>query len=102
MVSGVAGLIVIPNVALDNKLVSEHVTVQPVPSALFQPRNHVNVPKTNKLNVLQNQHVIGHHGVTGPIAVAIVVTRPEPGPECVTAVINQNVRQRIRTVPDQI
>merc|ERR1711990_297008 len=34
LVSGVAGLIVIPNVALDNKLVSEHVTVQPVPSVL--------------------------------------------------------------------
>ena len=100
--SGVAGLIVIPNVALDNKLVSEHVTVQPVQSALSQPRNHVNVQKTNKLNVLQNQHVIGHHGVIGPIAVAIVVTRPEPGPECVTVVTNLNVRQRTRTVPDQI
>ena len=97
-----AGLIVIPNVALDNKLVSEHVTVQPVLSALSQPRNHVNVPKKNKLNVLQNQHVIGHHGVTGPIAVAVVVTKPEPVPECVTAVTNQNVRQRMRTVLDQI
>lgn len=102
LVSGVAGLIVIPNVVPDNKLVFEHATARPVLNALFQPRNHVNVLKMNKLNVLRNQLVIGHHGVTGPIAVVIVETKPGPGLECVTVVTNQNVRQRIRNVQDQI
>ena len=54
MVSGVAGLIVIPNVVPDNKLAFEHATAQLELSALFQLKNHVNVPKTNKLNVLQS------------------------------------------------
>ena len=99
--SGVAGLIVTPNVDLDNKLASVHATVLLVLSALFQLKNHVSVLKTNKLNVLQNQLVTGHHGVTGLIAAAIVVIKPEPGLECVTVVINQNVRQRTRTAPDQ-
>ena len=102
MVSGVAGLIVIPNVVPDNKLAFEHATAQLELSALFQLKNHVNVPKTNKLNVLQSQLATGHHGVTGPIAVAIVVTKPEPGLECATVVTNQNVRQRIRIAQDQI
>ena len=102
LVSGVAGLIVIPNVARDNKLASEHATALLVLSALFQLKNHVNAPKTNKLNVPQNQLVTGHHGVTGLIAVVIVVIKPEPGLECVTVVTNQNVRQRIRIAQDQI
>ena len=99
--SGVAALIVTPNVDLDNKLASVHATVLLVLSALFQLKNHVSVLKTNKLNVLQNQLVTGHHGVTGLIAGAIMVIKPEPGLECVTVMINQNVRQRIRTASDQ-
>jgi len=102
LVSGVAGLIVIPNVARDNKPVSEPVTVRPVLNALFQQKNHVNVLKMNKLNVLQSQHAAGHLGATGLIAVAIVAIKPEPDPECVTVVINLNVRQRIRNAQDQI